>query len=38
LREPVQPAFLLGGALVLVGVYIGAFYRPREARPETAPA
>jgi drug/metabolite transporter (DMT)-like permease len=36
LREPVQPAFLLGGALVLLGVYIGAFYRPREARPEPA--
>jgi drug/metabolite transporter (DMT)-like permease len=29
LREPVQPSFLVGGAIVLAGVYIGAIYRPR---------
>jgi drug/metabolite transporter (DMT)-like permease len=29
LGEPVQPSFLAGGAIVLVGVYIGAVYRPR---------
>ena len=27
--EPVQPSFLLGGAVVLAGVYVGAIYRPR---------
>ena len=27
--EPVQPSFLLGGAIVLVGVYVGAIYRPK---------
>ena len=27
--EPVQPSFLLGGAVVLVGVYVGVIYRPR---------
>ena len=27
--EPVQPSFLLGGAIVLAGVYIGAIYRPK---------
>ena len=27
--EPVQPSFLLGGAVVLVGVYVGAIYRPK---------
>ena len=31
--EPVQPSFLLGGAVVLVGVYVGAIYRPK-ARAE----
>ena len=30
--EPVQPSFLLGGAVVLVGVYVGAIYRPRPSR------
>jgi drug/metabolite transporter (DMT)-like permease len=29
LNEPVQPTFLLGGAIVLAGVYIGAVYRPK---------
>jgi drug/metabolite transporter (DMT)-like permease len=29
--EPVRPSFLLGGAVVLVGVYIGAIYRPAGA-------
>jgi drug/metabolite transporter (DMT)-like permease len=27
--EPFQPLFLVGGAVVLLGVYIGAFYRPK---------
>ena len=31
--EPVQPSFLLGGVIVLVGVYVGAIYRPK-ARAE----
>ncbi len=29
LREPVQPSFLAGGAVVLAGVYLGVVYRPR---------
>lgn len=29
LGEPVQPTFVIGGAIVLLGVYIGAVYRPR---------
>jgi len=29
LGEPLQPVFLAGGALVLGGVYVGAFRRPR---------
>jgi drug/metabolite transporter (DMT)-like permease len=28
LREPVQPSFLAGGAVVLAGVYLGVVYRP----------
>ncbi|HEU5205145.1 MAG TPA: EamA family transporter [Candidatus Limnocylindrales bacterium] len=28
-NEPFQPVFLLGGAVVLSGVYIGAIYRPK---------
>ncbi|HVL54467.1 MAG TPA: EamA family transporter [Vitreimonas sp.] len=43
LAEPVQPTFLIGGALVLAGVYVGAVYRPRrrlvdplEAVPDTS--
>jgi len=36
LGEPVQPAFLAGGAIVLAGVYVGAVYRPRT--PATAQA
>jgi drug/metabolite transporter (DMT)-like permease len=39
--EPVQPSFVLGGAVVLVGVYVGAMYRPRggvEAREPDPPA
>jgi drug/metabolite transporter (DMT)-like permease len=42
LNEPVQPSFVAGGVIVLVGVYIGAVYRPRgqldEAANETARA
>ena len=33
LQEPVQPSFLLGGAIVLAGVYVGAVYRPASATP-----
>lgn len=38
--EPFQPVFLLGGAVVLSGVYIGAIYRPAtaEERPREAVA
>jgi drug/metabolite transporter (DMT)-like permease len=36
LGEPVQPSFLVGGALVLAGVYIGAVYRPRSRGVESA--
>jgi drug/metabolite transporter (DMT)-like permease len=36
LQEPVQPSFLIGGAVVLVGVYVGALYRPRAAAAERA--
>lgn len=40
--EPIQPSFLLGGAVVLVGVYVGAIYRPKagagEREPEAASA
>ena len=34
--EPVQPSFLLGGAVVVAGVYVGAIYRPRAAAAERA--
>jgi drug/metabolite transporter (DMT)-like permease len=34
--EPFQPVFLLGGAVVLLGVYIGAIYRPKAALDEPA--
>jgi drug/metabolite transporter (DMT)-like permease len=33
LGEQVQPSFLVGGAVVLAGVYVGAIYRPK-ADPE----
>jgi drug/metabolite transporter (DMT)-like permease len=36
LNEPVQPTFLVGGAIVLIGVYIGAVYRPRHGLDQTA--
>ena len=37
--EPITPALFVGAAIVLVGVYIGAFSRsPREVRPGRAPA
>ena len=36
--EPVQPSFLLGGAVVLVGVYVGAIYRPKAGTEERDPA
>jgi drug/metabolite transporter (DMT)-like permease len=32
LNEPVQPSFLVGGAIVLAGVYLGAVYRPKARR------
>ena len=32
--EPFQPLFLVGGAIVLLGVYIGAFHRPQAAADE----
>ena len=32
--EPFQPVFLLGGAVVLLGVYIGAIYRPKASVEE----
>ncbi len=35
--EPVQPSFLLGGAVVLVGVYVGAIYRPKAEAEEREP-
>ena len=35
--EPFQPVFLIGGAVVLLGVYIGAIYRPKSATEETVP-
>lgn len=41
LDEAVQPTFLLGGAVVLVGVYVGAMYRPKggvEMREADPPA
>ena len=41
-EEPVQPSFLLGGAVVIVGVYVGAIYRPkarsRDREPDPASA
>jgi drug/metabolite transporter (DMT)-like permease len=33
LDEPAGPVFLIGGAAVLAGVYVGAFMRRREAGP-----
>ena len=38
LDEPVQPTFVIGGAIVLAGVYIGAIYRPRRAAEVVVPA
>jgi drug/metabolite transporter (DMT)-like permease len=37
LRESVEPTFLLGGLIVLIGVYLGAVYRPdpRERESDT---
>jgi drug/metabolite transporter (DMT)-like permease len=35
--EPVQPSFLLGGAVVVAGVYIGAIYRPKAGAEERKP-
>ncbi|HEY8168732.1 MAG TPA: EamA family transporter [Candidatus Limnocylindrales bacterium] len=35
--EPVRPSFLLGGAIVVVGVYIGAIYRPKASAGEPEP-
>jgi drug/metabolite transporter (DMT)-like permease len=36
LNEPVQPSFLIGGAIVLAGVYIGAVYGPKTRVQEPA--
>jgi drug/metabolite transporter (DMT)-like permease len=36
LHEPIQPSFLVGGAIVLAGVYIGAVFRPRARAAEPA--
>ena len=35
--EPVQPSFLLGGAVVVVGVFVGAIYRPKAGAEEREP-
>lgn len=35
-REPISPNMLLGGALVLTGVYLGALVRPRTLPPAAA--
>ena len=37
LGELVQLSFLLGGAVVLVGVYVGAIYRPKAGAGEREP-
>jgi drug/metabolite transporter (DMT)-like permease len=36
LQERVEPSFLIGGAIVIAGVYLGAVYRPGRTRPEPA--
>jgi drug/metabolite transporter (DMT)-like permease len=38
-HEPITPALFIGGAIMLLGVYVGAFTRSREpvAVPETSP-
>jgi drug/metabolite transporter (DMT)-like permease len=38
LGEPVQPTFVIGGAIVLLGVYIGAVHRPRRVAEVVVPA
>ncbi len=38
LHEPLQPTFLVGGAVVLAGVYLGAIYRPGRERLRSAEA
>jgi drug/metabolite transporter (DMT)-like permease len=38
LDEQVRPTFLLGGVLVLAGVYVGAFYKPRGRAAVALPA
>jgi drug/metabolite transporter (DMT)-like permease len=38
LDEPVQPTFVIGGAIVLAGVYIGAVHRPRRTAEAVVPA
>jgi drug/metabolite transporter (DMT)-like permease len=35
--EPVQPSFLLGGTVVVAGVYIGAIYGPKAGAEERKP-
>lgn len=36
LAEPIRPSFLIGGALVLVGVWVGAFSAPAAPSPARA--
>ena len=35
--EPVQASFLLGGAVVLIGVYVGAIHRPKASAADREP-
>jgi len=35
--ESVQPSFLVGGAIVVIGVFVGAIYRPRAGAEEREP-
>jgi drug/metabolite transporter (DMT)-like permease len=36
LSEPIQPSFVVGGVIVLAGVYIGAVYRPSRGIEDAA--
>jgi hypothetical protein len=36
LSEPVRPTFLQGGALILVGVWVGAFSAQSDSAPASA--
>jgi LPXTG-motif cell wall-anchored protein len=35
--EAITPPFVVGGSLVIAGVYVGAIRRRRDARPVTSP-